>query len=326
SDGGLARYTLVLEPFTALLRLRRNALVFQDLDVQGIVSRVLDDYPLSAVRWDVTQPMPVYPITTQYREDDFSFLERLLADAGLAWHFETDQDAPAGHTWVIRDREAPVHDLGAIRFHRIDATESGDAISLFRDRLQATATAHATSSWHTEQVAAGAARAEADAAGLPALEVFSAPRAGRFPAAAAAQSRADLQLDALRVARQVQTGAGTARQLAPGAAFTLTQHETHGGRTFVVLAVEHSACNNFEGGMADLLGRLGLGDGAQRHDYRNRFVAVAQGTLIVPRELPPVRSHGPQTARVVGLPDAAVSPTRDHQVRLQFAWQRGAQP
>src|SRR5690606_34195024 len=57
SDGGLARYTLAIEPFTALLRLRRNALVFQDLDVQGIVTRVLDDHPLSAFRWEVTQPL-----------------------------------------------------------------------------------------------------------------------------------------------------------------------------------------------------------------------------------------------------------------------------
>ncbi|MEN1928094.1 type VI secretion system Vgr family protein, partial [Luteimonas sp. MJ250] len=100
----------------------------------------------------------------------------------------------------------------------------------------------------------------------------------------------------------------------------------HGGQAFVVLAVEHSACNNFEGGMAELLGRLGLGDEAERHDYRNRFVAVPLGTPIVPLERPPVRSHGPQTARVVGLPDAAVTPTREHQVRIQFAWQRGAQP
>ena len=33
SDGGLARYRLTLEPWTALLRLRTNALIFQDLDV-----------------------------------------------------------------------------------------------------------------------------------------------------------------------------------------------------------------------------------------------------------------------------------------------------
>ncbi|UHC73734.1 type VI secretion system tip protein VgrG [Xanthomonas oryzae] len=35
---------------------------------------------------------------------------------------------------------------------------------------------------------------------------------------------------------------------------------------------------------------------------------------------------GPQSARVVGVADAALSPSRDHQVRIQFPWQRGDQP
>jgi type VI secretion system secreted protein VgrG len=326
SDGGLARYTLVIEPFTALLRLRRNALIFQDLDVQGIVARVLDDHPLSAFRWEVTQPLPVRAITTQYREDDFAFLQRLLADAGLAWHFEIDDAAPAGHAWVIRDREAAVADVGAVRFHRIDATESDDAITVFRDRLQAAVSNRVVSSWQTTQVSALAAQAEASADGLPGLEAFTDPRAGRFADTDQAQFHADLQLDALRVGRQVQAGAGSARQLAPGAAFTLTGHESHGGRAFVVLAIEHSACNNFDGGIEELLARLDRGLEGERSDYRNRFVAVPTGTPIVPLEPPPVRCAGPQTARVVGLSDAAVSPSRDHQVRIQFTWQRGVQP
>ncbi|AEQ95527.1 Rhs element Vgr protein [Xanthomonas oryzae pv. oryzicola BLS256] len=35
---------------------------------------------------------------------------------------------------------------------------------------------------------------------------------------------------------------------------------------------------------------------------------------------------GPQSARVVGVADAALSPSRDHQVRIQCPWQRGDQP
>ncbi|UXV79833.1 DUF2345 domain-containing protein [Xanthomonas oryzae pv. oryzae] len=46
------------------------------------------------------------------------------------------------------------------------------------------------------------------------------------------------------------------------------------------------------------------------------------------RALPQDRSRmpGPQSARVVGVADAALSPSRDHQVRIQFPWQRGDQP
>ncbi|WP_229417991.1 phage baseplate assembly protein V, partial [Pseudoduganella buxea] len=37
----------------------------------------------------------------------------------------------------------------------------------------------------------------------------------------------------------------------------------------------------------------------------------------------PVTALGPQTAIVVGLADAVAHTGRDHQVRIQFAWQRG---
>src|SRR5690606_40445123 len=37
ADGGLARYRLTVEPWTALLTHRRNALVFQDLDTRGVL-------------------------------------------------------------------------------------------------------------------------------------------------------------------------------------------------------------------------------------------------------------------------------------------------
>ena len=52
------RYRLTLEPWTALLRLRRNALIFQDQDLRGILERVFADYPQASWRFDVTQPLP----------------------------------------------------------------------------------------------------------------------------------------------------------------------------------------------------------------------------------------------------------------------------
>ncbi|MBW8809706.1 MAG: DUF2345 domain-containing protein, partial [Lysobacter sp.] len=47
---------------------------------------------------------------------------------------------------------------------------------------------------------------------------------------------------------------------------------------------------------------------------------------MVPLVRPKPIAPGAQTARVVGLPSAANTVTRDHQVRIQFAWQRGLAP
>ena len=53
---------------------------------------------------------------------------------------------------------------------------------------------------------------------------------------------------------------------------------------------------------------------------------MRDAVAIVPRAtaLPhPHTALGPQTALVVGVADATATTVRDHQVRVQFAWQRG---
>lgn len=330
SDGGLARYRLTMEPWTAFLRLRRNALVFQGLDALGVVERILDDYPQALLKVDVSQPLPVYPITTQYRESDHEFVFRVLAEAGLAWRFEHVQSAPggdgAGHALVVYDRAATAPDAAppVLRFHRSDITESLDAITHFTEQRQVTANAFTTASWQPEQVEAVSATLSGNAAGphLPALEHYSVPRSGRFAARADAEQAAGLRLDALRLPQRLHAGAGSGRGLAPGAAFTLTQHPGLSGEQFLPLAVEHVAANNLGSGIVELLDHADL----ERGSYRNRFVAVPVGTPVVPFARPKPTAPGAQTARVAGLPDAAVTSTRDHQVRVQFPWQRGVAP
>ncbi|MGS0616560.1 contractile injection system protein, VgrG/Pvc8 family [Xanthomonas oryzae pv. oryzicola] len=52
---------------------------------RAICERIFADYPQAAFRFDVQAALPAHPITTQYRETDWAFVTRLLAEAGLAW-------------------------------------------------------------------------------------------------------------------------------------------------------------------------------------------------------------------------------------------------
>ncbi|QOW23191.1 type VI secretion system tip protein VgrG [Lysobacter avium] len=327
SDGGLARYRLVMEPWTAFLKLRRNALVFQDLDALGVLERVLDDYPQAALRVDATQALPTYPITTQYRESDHAFVFRLLADAGLAWRFEHAQDSEGGVTLVVFDRDAAVPEAmePTLRFHRSDATEASDAIQRFSEQRQTTASIVGTASWQPAQVEAVATVATGAPAGpnAPSLESFSAPRSGRFASRSDADQHASLQLDALRLPQRVHHGAGSVRSMAAGFGFILTQHPDLSGQAFLPLVIEHRAANNLDSGVVELLGHAG---DIERGNYRNRFLAVTSGTPVVPVARYKPSAPGLQTAMVVGLPESAVTSTRDHQVRIQFPWQRGTAP
>ena len=88
SNGGIARYRLLIEPWLALLRQRVDSYVFQDKSVVEIAEDIFGDYARAgaltpAWRWELSD-RSVYrtrSLTTQYHESDLQFLQRLLAEA-----------------------------------------------------------------------------------------------------------------------------------------------------------------------------------------------------------------------------------------------------
>jgi type VI secretion system secreted protein VgrG len=333
ADGGVARYRLRLEPALALLRLRRDSYIFQDKNVQDIVTELFADYPQLRFEFDLTQDSPVRPICTQYRESDYDFFVRLLASEGLSWRFEHEQGNPQGdgqsrHKLVIFDSQAVFPDTPgdpAIRFHGMRATDSDDAIDVFRARRRARANAVSISSWDPTQLLAPAAEQEStlDAGELPPLPVYDGAGERIASSDGMAELHSRLMLEALELENKLFEGEGAARRLAAGHGFQLTQHDRYpdGDNAFKVLWVEHEARNNVGAQIA------AGGGGVEPGTYRNRFSCVRDAVPVVPSAtaLPsPHTALGPQTALVVGVADSVATTTSDHQVRVQFAWQRGA--
>jgi type VI secretion system secreted protein VgrG len=335
ADGGVARYRLRLEPSLMLLRERRDSYIFQDKTALDIITELLDDYPQLRYEIDVTQELAPRAICTQYRESDLEFFTRLLASEGLSWRFEHDQagdddggDGQAKHRVVIFDSKAkapatPGSDT--IRFHGVRATDADDAIDEFRARRQVQANAVSISSWDPEQLLAPAAEQQSslDAGELPALAIYDGSGERIASDSGAADPHSQLMLQALELDNKVFEGAGAVRRLAAGHAFNLTQHERYpdGDGAFTVLAVTHEARNNFEAQVKSAT-RTGIEAGT----YRNTFSCVRDTVAIVPRDMAAPHAStalGPQTALVVGLGDSVSTTMRDHQVKVQFAWQRG---
>lgn len=334
ADGGVARYRLRLEPALALLRLRRDSYIFQDKNVRDIVTELFADYPQLRFDFDLTQDLPPRPICTQYRESDYDFFVRLMASEGLSWRFEHDQDdvaddGQARHRLIIFDNAAAFPATPGdtvIRFHGVRATDTDDAIDGFYARRRVQANAVSISSWDPAQVRAPAAEQQSnlDAGELPLLPIYDGAGERIATDAGAADRHSRLMLQALELDNKLFEGEGAARRLAAGHGFVLTQHDRYpdGENAFKVLWVEHEARNNV-GAQIAAVDRGGVEPGT----YRNRFGCVRDAVAIVPpaTALPhPHTALGPQTALVVGLPDSVATTTRDHQVRVQFAWQRGA--
>ncbi|WP_370680027.1 contractile injection system protein, VgrG/Pvc8 family [Comamonas sp. GB3 AK4-5] len=88
---------------------------------------------LSSDASTLLQQIPARSYCTQWRESDYAFLSRLLAEEGLGWRVQPQPEAAWGHEIVIfadssQDSAAPQSQASPARFHRQAAQESEDAV------------------------------------------------------------------------------------------------------------------------------------------------------------------------------------------------------
>jgi type VI secretion system secreted protein VgrG len=354
SDGGLARYRLQLVAFTHLLGLRQDSRVFLGQRADEIIGSVLRAYPQANFKLELSPEAlaaaPVRGTTTQYRETDAAFVQRLLSEEGWNHRLEHSDDGKplsaakaAKHCLVIHDAQAKRPELGALRFGK---TETRGFLGLPEDTITAIAiersvqpNAVTQAGWDARQLAgvSAEARSALDAGELPTLEVYDGRGERRFAQHAQGEDKAHGPLAdhqaALAIARhelamKVLHGESAVRSLAPGANFHLTGHSLYsalGARAdnqFLVLSVQHEAANNLGSEAARLLQSTALEAGS----YSNHFQAVPAAATLVPPATPKPRAPGVQAALVVGHEGDTVTTERDLRVRVQFPWQRGQAP
>ena len=125
-------------------------------------------YNVAHWRSEFIQSLRIYSRITQYRESDFDFIVRLLAQENSSWRFEHDQSTVAcndtshsRHTLVLFDRETQAPDCAqpAIRFHRADASELDDNVQVFSAHRQVQPNATSRSGWDYKTLHATAAQA-----------------------------------------------------------------------------------------------------------------------------------------------------------------------
>ncbi|WP_269780108.1 DUF2345 domain-containing protein [Sulfuriferula nivalis] len=229
------------------------------------------------------------------------------------------------------DGQATVPDMPggrALRFAGVRASDSTDAIDGFASLSQIRPTQVATSSWLPSTVVAPAGEASRDSSSaLPSLAQYVDMGEQHFADTSHAATWADQQLLALAFDASLVSGQGAVRSLAPGFGFDLTGHDgfAAGANQFTLVSVRHEAVNNLGAGFQRGVGLADAEDGT----YRNQFTAAPATTMLMPsasRRLPRPAVLGAQSALVVGLPDAVTTSTRDHQLRIQFHWQRGVLP
>jgi type VI secretion system secreted protein VgrG len=308
---------------------------------------------------------PVRSLTTQYQENNLAFVERLMAEEGLFYFFDHSGDPDSAslgsHTMVIADHNGSFkpNSQAHIRFAQSGAVMKEDALDRWRTQVRQQSNAIELCSWDYRAIdhrPVSAVSADASATELLGRDTLG-PYA--YETRKQGQRLADNQLQGLEARKVVHTGAGTVRTLSPGTTFTLrgqaqldaADHDD--ARTFLIVRTVHLMHNNLS---ADLkaavdtrlkpaalallieeetslsLHAVGKEKG-ERPLYRNRIDAIRSSTPYrtcvfddqgrARFQRPTVR--GQQTAIVVGPAGTVIHTDRDHRVKVQFHWQRGAQ-
>ncbi|WP_020657005.1 type VI secretion system Vgr family protein [Massilia niastensis] len=369
ANGGFARYLLTIEPWSRFLALGSDSRIFQDMDVLDIMESVFRPYLrqgglMPAWRFDIAD-RSVYPkrsLTTQYRESDLAFAERLMCEEGLFYFFEHSGDPGSrslgSHTMVVADHNGAFRPgiQAEVAFTQPGAVMKADSIDRWRTESRLVPNAVELGSW--DYRIARSRHASAASGDGESIQLTSRDTPGVYAYAERQQGQraANHRLQASQAQRHVHVCAGTVRTLAPGATFSLRGHAlldragNDDARTFLTVRAVHLMHNNLSAEMLDDVTKS-LGKGViaatlaadrslsgpglapdARPLYRNRADLIlasvpyrssrvdGSGRLLHPRP----HVHGQQTAIVVGPSGAPTHTDRDHRIKVQFHWQRGA--
>jgi len=340
--GGLPQVNLQIGSALALLAHRHACRVFQDISVPDIVALILDEHrhrnPRIAAAFEHTRQLlrehPPRSYCVQFNESDHAFMERLLAEEGISYHFHfsVDQLQPR-HCLHLSDSSLFDPDRARpLRYRNALTEDRDDDLQQWQERHHLVPSTVTLSSYDyaSAQVQQGSDDAVLDRE-LPASDATLGLQAHEAQTLYYASGNQDLdryarlRMQARELRARTWLGEGQLRTLVTGDAVTIEQHPLHAaqasaGRSFLVTGIHLEACNNLPDAVP-----AGDGEGLTPGQCRTRFRAVPHDQTVVPAyadRLHRPTANGPQTATVVGPPGETVHTDALGRIRICFHWQR----
>lgn len=315
-------------------------------------------------RWALEDPAswPQRSLCIQYQESDRAFIERLMREEGLIAWFEhqgqADEPGLGAHTLVLADHNGALasNAQALVRFTGGGLGLSEDSLTGWRREARSRTQRLAWASGDHRSRGFRPVEQRSNREGGHPGEVEDVPGAYAYPHSTHGERMALRQMQAIEASGAQVHASGPWRQAACGTHFTLSGHPQHSGLDpqrdrFAVLRASHRMRNNL---WADALAQLTPPTGDQgrvanpvsndseeplhhcellvqplalpvRPPLSHQVAEAAQsGHAAAPPPLlkPRPTIHGTQTAIVVGA--GPVHTDRDHRIKLQFHWQRGA--
>ncbi|MEY4564722.1 MAG: hypothetical protein RLZZ618_3999, partial [Pseudomonadota bacterium] len=323
-----ALYGMVLRPWMAFLRLRRDNYVFHGKTLKDVTTDTFKDHPQHDYKFNISGKDPQFTDASQWSESDHNHLHRRWEDAGWYYLYEHRRD---GHKLVLCDDS---RNAEAIERKSPEITWRPQGGLSIANPLKGTPDTSITAWTPVRQlVAAKAAISSFDFKNprpktvdvptvnqqgeVPKLEVYDYEGALGFKDGAEGDAMVRRRMEAIEAGGKHFEAAGTDRHMLPGRWFKLKGHADAGvnGVEMLILEVRHSVNNNHLPGTA----------GESKSPYASQFSCIRK---TVPWRAP--RNHhstapklyGLQTAIVVGPKGEEIHTDEYGRVRVQYHWDR----
>lgn len=301
---GVVTFTVTPEVYP--LTLGRTSRAFQQCTVVDIAEQVLAG---KRFRVALTKSYPLRIYTVQYREDDWTFLSRLLEEEGIYAWFDHEGGTT---TLVLSDNSVAAPHLvgGALVPFKYESGMRAETelIEELASEVSVVPTRFTVASFDPQRPALPVTATT----GQGPLEIYTAPGGGpTTPAICAA--RAQTMFEAAGAAGSGVAGLSTSVRLVPGMVFEVIDHPLPSldGRYFVTEV-------DFEANQ-----RVRMGGSADMRPYGCHFRAIRQSAYYrPPTETPAAKQAGLQTGIVVGPPGAEIHTHATGEVRVQQHWDR----
>ena len=341
SDGGMNRYTLMIEDLFTLLTRRINNRIFQEITSKDSILTILTEHQTNntvlassfAIDDRTTRDYPTQALISQINESDSAFIRRKLADEGISYYFEHGGAESPLSTLVLFDdnSQLPDNPAGEVRYHRADGTEDTDSITAWHNTRSLTpggvyriSPDYKPVALDQQQEISRLDQGETGNALSATLEDYryEAPHYGTSTEDHARYTT--LRMQAHEYAGKQFTGEGTVRAFSIGR-FQLTDHpeiDTHDSadREFILTKIVLNAANNLPPEVKNLTPDINLSPDTRLTPYTNTFNATRNLAPIVPQPIHAPAAPQTVSAIVVGPAGEEIhtDPLGRIKVNLQF--------
>jgi type VI secretion system secreted protein VgrG len=330
SDGGFAFYRMLLEPWLAFARLRKNCISFHNKNVLEITQETLRHY--TQADWHMVRvDDSTLTVANQYNETDYNHLHRRWEALGLHYWYEHRFD---GHKLMISDNSTlarPIDEEAfVISFHDKSGSREDDGIHEWTAirRIGSGKTTLASFDYknpRAQYVEAASLNRQGDV--FP-HEIYEDTGAYGFRQCSDGVQLAGRRMDEAEKDTQYFEAVANERHVLPGRTFKLGGHfsaESHsrrydteqrssiGDRYYLILSADHEISNNYQAGPS-----------APSH-FENRFTCIRRDIRWRPGRdynSEPVIYTGLHTAIVTGPAGADIHTDGYGRVKLQHHWDR----